>query len=178
MNDVTMGNQQATESELGWLAGIYDGEGYFGLCRQGRRARSIKPHIELVNCDPDVIVRTVTSLRSIGVNPYLREVIRGDRRKIFKVVIGTFAGIKTFLDLVGHLLTGEKKKRADLVHTLVNSRIGKTRKDLYTDQELEMVETYFTKLKGIKIRGNTHLIDSSKVWSLNDYTRGTAVSVQ
>jgi len=165
-----MGNQQATDLELGWLAGIYDGEGYMGLTRQNtKRTRSIRPDIQLVNCDPDVILKARTILNKIGINPYIRERVHSKRgvesqwSRNYIMQMSKFSDVKRFIDTIGSLLTGEKKKRAELMLRLVNSRIPKTRFDHYTNDELAMVDDYFTKLKGIKIRGNANTDH------LNDY---------
>jgi hypothetical protein len=169
MNDVTIGNQQANGEELGWLAGIYDGEGYIGFSHQNaKKVRSIRPDIQLVNCDPDVILKARRILNMIGINPYIRERVHAKNQKGWSrnyiMQFSTFANVKRFVDTVGHLLTGEKKKRADLMIKLVNSRIPKTRRDRYTEYELSLVDEYFTNLKDIKIRGNTHNPDH-----LNDH---------
>lgn len=164
-----MGNQQATDFELGWLAGIYDGEGYIGFTRQNtKKTRSIRPDIQLVNCDPDVILKTRKILNMIGINPYIRERVHAKAQEKWSrnyiLSMSKFADVKKFIDTVGHLLTGEKQLRAVLMLQLVNSRITKTRFDRYSEIELAMVDKYFTVMKGAKIRGNTH-----NLVSLNDY---------
>lgn len=165
-----MGNQQATDLEIGWLAGIYDGEGYIGFTRQNaKKVRSIRPDIQLVNCDPDVILKTRTILNMIGINPYIRERIHSKQgveakwSRNYILSMSKFSDVKKFIDTIGHLLTGEKKKRAGLMIQLVNSRIVKTKADHYTAEELAMVDKYFSEMKGIKCRGNTNTDH------LNDY---------
>jgi hypothetical protein len=169
MEDATMGNQQATDLEIGWLAGIYDGEGYMGLTRQNtKKTRSIRPDIQLVNCDPDVILKTRKILNMIGINPHIRERVHAKNQqgwsRNYILSMSKFVDVKKFIDTLGHLLTGEKQLRAALMLKLVNSRITKTRFDQYSKEELELVDQYFTTMKGAKIRGNTH-----KNVSLNDY---------
>jgi hypothetical protein len=170
MEDETMGNQQATDLELGWLAGIYDGEGYMGFTRQNaKKVRSIRPDIQLVNCDPDIILKARTILNKIGINPYIRERVHskkgveGQWSRNYIMQMSKFSDVKVFIDTIGSLLTGEKKKRSELMVRLVNSRIPKTKADHYTEEELVMVDEYFTKMKGVKFRGNTNTDH------LNDY---------
>ena len=173
-----MGNQQITLTELGWLAGIYDGEGYIGFSRQNaKKVRSIRPDIQLVNCDPEVIVRVVKLLNKIEINPYIRERCHNKKEWSinFIVSISKFTHVKKFIDTIGQYLTGEKKARAELMLSLVNSRLPKTKKDQYTQEELSMVDAYFNEMKGIKIRGNTKNVDVSKVRNLRDYTRSNRV---
>jgi len=169
MEDNTIGNQQATDIELGWLAGIIDGEGYIGFSRQNtKKVRSIRPDIQVVNCDPDVILKTRKILNMIGINPYIRERVHNKKQvqwsRNYILQISKFSHVKKLIDTIGHLLTGEKNKRAKLMIELVNSRITKTKHDRYDDYELSLVDKYFTTMKGIKIRGNTH-----NLVSLNDY---------
>lgn len=164
-----MGNQQATDFEIGWLAGIYDGEGYIGLSRQNtKKTRSVRPDIQLVNCDPDVILKTRKILNMIGINPYIRERVHAKNQEKWSrnyiLSMSKFIDVKKLIDTIGHLLTGEKQLRAALMIKLVNSRITKTRFDHYTEDELAIVNQYFTTMKGAKIRGNTH-----NLVSLNDY---------
>jgi len=168
MKDGTIGNQQATDLELGWLAGIYDGEGYIGFSHQNsKKVRSIRPDIQLVNCDPDIILKTRKILNMIGINPYIRERVHAKSQKGWSrnyiLQMSKFSDVKRFIDTLGHLLTGEKKKRSELMIRLVNSRIVKTRFDHYSAEELSMVDEYFTTMKDVKIRGNTHADH------LNDY---------
>lgn len=164
-----MGNQQATDLEIGWLAGIYDGEGYFGLTRQNtKKTRSVRPDIQLVNCDPDVILKTRTILNKIGINPYIRERVHAKNQqgwsRNYILSISKFAHVKKLIDVIGILLTGEKQLRAALMIKLVESRLTKTRFIQYSEEELGLVNQYFTTMKGAKIRGNTH-----NFVSLNDY---------
>jgi len=167
MKDGTIGNQQATDVEIGWLAGIYDGEGYIAFTRQNaKKVRSIRPEVQMVNCDPELIVKTVGVLNKIGINPYIRErKYNGTRwQSCFHVSLSKFSDIKRFLDIVGPYLTGEKRVKADLMAQLINSRITKTKRDWYTQEELDMVDRYFNELKGF------HAKDGERVRSLNDYT--------
>ncbi len=169
MKDETMGNQQATDLNLGWLAGIIDGEGYIGFSRQNaKKVRSIRPDIQIVNCDPDVILKTRTILNMIGINPYIRERVHSKKgvegrwSRNYVLQMSKFSDVKKLIDTIGNLLTGGKKKRADLMIQLVNSRMTKTRFDQYSEEELALVDKYFAEMKGIKLRGNNatdHLND-------------------
>lgn len=174
MKDVTGGNQQATDIELGWLAGIYDGEAYLGFSRQNsKHVRSIRTDIQLVNCNAEIVVKAVGILHKIGINPYIRERIHDKKnwRTNFIVTINKFSHVKRFLDVVGHMLTGEKAARAHLMRELVESRMPKNQSDHYTPKELSLVDAYFERVSAIKIRGNPHNVDVEKVRRLRDYTR-------
>lgn len=169
MKDVTIGNQQASDIEIGWLAGIIDGEGYIGFSRQNsKKVHSVRTDIQIVNCDPDVILKTKRILNMIGVNPYIRERRHGKKEETYSrnfiLSMAKFADLKKVIDTVGHLLTGEKKIRAKLVIDLINSRMGKTKRDWYNEYEHSLVDRYFEIMKKIKIRGNPQ-----NVSHLNDY---------
>lgn len=145
MKNVTIGNQQATEAELGWLAGILDGEGHIGLSRQNsKKARSIRPDVQIVNCDWEIIEKVRMICLKIGINPYIRT--RCHDKKTWRVnyilTIGRFTDIKKLLDTVSCYLTGVTKSKSQLVINLINSRILKTRFDRYTDEELSMIDRF------------------------------------
>ena len=66
-------NQQASPQELGWLAGMIDGDGYIGL--RGCKNHGydwFRPEIMVVNTDPAIIKKTQRIMRKLGVNPYIR----------------------------------------------------------------------------------------------------------
>lgn len=145
MTDETMGNQQATETEIGWLAGIIDGEGHIGLSNQNtKKCRSVRADLQIVNTDNLLIEKLVNILRKMGVNPYIRE--RVHVKKTWNtntiVTVGKFAHIKRILDIVLPHLTGMKREKADVVLALIESRMRKTRFDQYDAHELEIVRVY------------------------------------
>ena len=73
MSDVTMGDQQITTAEIGWLAGIIDGEGNLdlnhrcGLHRQGRGTWNWdRPRIIIGNTDAIMIQKISEIYSKIG----------------------------------------------------------------------------------------------------------------
>jgi hypothetical protein len=143
--DKAMGNQQATEAEIGWLAGIVDGEGHIGLSKQNtKKCRNVRPDMQIVNTDPDLIKKVVEVLRKVGVNPYVRE--RTHDRKTWAnnliVTVGRFAGMdRVFLAIRPHL-TGAKAAKAELIHELIKRRIKKGRFEHYDAIELGIVDEW------------------------------------
>jgi LAGLIDADG-like domain len=151
MTNVTMGNQQATEAEIGWLAGIIDGEGHIGLSLANSNiARSVKFDLQIVNTDYALIDRVIAILNKLGINPYVRERTHNkttwSTNKI--VTVGKMAHIKIVLDAVLDNLTGMKREKADVVLALIGSRIVKTHKDRYTDIELGLVKLFRERFVG------------------------------
>ncbi len=145
MTNETMGNQQATEAEIGWLAGIIDGEGHIGLSNQNsKKVRSVRADLQIVNTDIKLIEKLVNILRKMGVNPYVRERVhvKSTWSTNTIVTIGKFAHIKRILDIVKPHLTGMKSEKTEIVLALIESRMKKTRFDQYDAQELEIVRVY------------------------------------
>jgi len=146
-----MGNQQATATDIGWLAGIIDGEGHLGLSRQNkRRCTTIKFDLQIVNTDYALIDKVVRIVRALGVNPLVRERVHAKAtwatNKI--VTVGKMAHIERVLRAVRDYLTGVKREKADLMLALIESRKTKNRAP-YDEHELAIVrrfrETYIGK---------------------------------
>jgi len=129
LEDKTMGNQQATREEIGWLAGIIDGEGYLGMRAQidkrtKRRQPTITPSLHISNTDEAIILKCQNIMRKMGVNPYIRATKANSRVKKdqFHVQIARMAKAQTILNAVLPWLTGEKKKRAELIVEFIGIR--------------------------------------------------------
>src|SRR4030067_1288827 len=130
MMDETIGYQQATQSDIGWLAGIIDGEGHLGLSYQHkRRCTTIKFDMQIVNCDDALIEKVVRIMRLMGVNPLLRDRIHvkktWNRNTI--VTVGKMAHIERILKQTVHHMTGVKYEKAILMLALIEMRINKRR---------------------------------------------------
>lgn len=145
MDDVTMGNQQATQADIGWLAGIIDGEGHIGLSLQNKaRSRSVKFDLQIVNTDSGLIDKVVRIMRELDVNPLLRERIHIKKTHNTNTIItvGRMAQIKRILIATKEHLTGIKREKADMILALIESRITKTRADRYDEAEWKIVEMF------------------------------------
>lgn len=124
-----MGNQQATDAELGWLAGIIDGEGWLGMSietehwyrvGQNTRQKSIKVEIKVVNCDPLIIYRTAEIMAKLGVTLYIRQAGTEQRLKknhalAYEVSIKRMAPVQRIITAIRPHLTGTKAERSDLI---------------------------------------------------------------
>lgn len=138
-------NQQETDKvsdlDIGWLAGIIDGEGSvslsFGMIKAGR-LNNLSPRIEVCNTDKEITERFVRIVNAIGSGCYLQakkesvqsELVRERRGLGFKPlycgkVVG-FRRTKKVLDVVTPHLTGEKQSRATMLLAFVNNRMQKT----------------------------------------------------
>jgi len=164
-----MDNQQVTDLELGWLAGAIDGEGCVGVTRRNRKAKlgfTLKPHLQITNCDKAFIDRCTTTLKLMEIPFWVSYYEgRGRRKSAYTVVI---AGLKrcavALPKLVPHL-TGQKLVKAKLVERWVTSRLADWHAAPFTAEQLAIYE----QLRQMNERG-------VKARNLNDYTRSNRSS--
>jgi len=137
MENETMGNQQATQAEVGWLAGIIDGEGHLGISLSKAKNPAVRCDLQIVNTDFELIDRLVDVLRRIGVNPYVRDRVHDKQRWATNriVSISRMKHIKMVLETTMDHLTGLRREKAKLMLALIESRILKTRGDKYDAHE-------------------------------------------
>lgn len=131
--DETMGNQQVTAAELGWLAGIIDGEGYLGLQlyqdkRMDRKCGlNIDPCLHISNTDEEIVLKSRDIVRKLGVNPYIRASKLKNRKKDqYKIQVKHMSKMKKILEATYPYLTGNKKKRAKLILEFIDLRKSAT----------------------------------------------------
>lgn len=164
-----MGNQLATEIEIGWLAGIVDGEAWLGFTlttcqpdpvrKKPRRQFYVRPEFRINNCDPAIIDRAVEILQKIGVNPYRRtQKTSQSRRLIHECSCKNMKAVEAILLAIGEHLTGNKKERSEILLEFIASRratetillapdngqiTGQTwprRRKPYSEEQLSLVE--------------------------------------
>ena len=151
MTNGTMGNQQATQAEIGWLAGIIDGEGHIGLSLQNSKvSRSVKFDLQIVNTDFALTDKVVSIIRKMGVNPYIRDRVHQKSTWATNriVSVGKMAHIKIILGQCTEHLTGLKREKAEMVLALIESRIKKTRFDQYDVFEIGIVQGFRDRFVG------------------------------
>lgn len=145
------GNQQATQAEVGWLAGIIDGEGHIGISLQNRKvSRSVSVDLQIVNTDEALIEKVVSILRKLGVNPYIRERVhqKASWSTNWIVSLRKFAHVHKILIATRDMLTGLKREKADMVLALIESRMTKTRFDQYDEHERAIVDGFRNRFIG------------------------------
>lgn len=183
-----MGNQQETltQAEIGWLAGIIEGEGSITMnarkkAWKGWNGFGVDMHIFAVNTDAGIIEKAVSIIRKMGVEPYVYERSCSPiprRRKD-----GTYCSEKTMLTIsiskmndilavIDHIIdhiAGEKKSRANLIRQFILRRIE--RKGKHTrhgcawmdDDDWKIVQDFYA-LKGCDFKPEVKRF-------LNDHTR-------
>lgn len=148
MNYISIDNQQATEVELAWLAGIIDGEGYLGITPQNKKRNiySVKPDIQIVNTDIVLVDAVVDILKRINVSPYIREKNHNVKKnpnwkKAYHITVGKFSHIVRLLTRTQKYMTGIKKAKAAIMLEFVTGRLLKGRRK-YDKQDLLLIKQF------------------------------------
>lgn len=193
-------NQQATptEAEIGWLAGIMEGEGTLSMTlfkrprRKGTTASEIgnlavTVHVRFYNSDAGIIKQVVSILQRMMVayrisereqRPMLKPDGNGhyvSRDPMLTVSTNNLAAAQRLLSQLRPWLYGNKAHRADLMLEFIEKRLGRAcgprggRAALYTADEIRLV------LRCLKTgtRANTAMVERV----LNDFEQGAEQSV-
>ena len=149
-----LGNQQVTLLELGWLAGIIDGEGYVGMQLERIRKHSVVRRatvgLQISNTDEEIALKAISIIKKFGVNPYLKidktALRKSTKKTVFVVTIHRMAVLLRVLKPIIQYLTGNKKLRAELVIEFCESRIknvirGSHTQNFYSKRELEIIDS-------------------------------------
>lgn len=147
------------ETDLAWLAGFVDGEGYLGLRiipdhrknKNGKKKNpQIIPEFGLVNCDEDMIDKANNIIKKIGLLLKKRQYKqKGFKRNVFELRTKGNRRIQLLLSKIVSYLTGSKFTRADLILKFCDLRInaktyknpfGSGRIKPYSSEELEIWE--------------------------------------
>lgn len=164
-----MDNQQETLLELGWTAGLIDGEGTIGISARNRLEASsgytLKPHVQVTNTDPAVIARYVRWLESRQIPFHVStRVARGRRLQAVTVTTAGLKRVQRLLPVVAEHLTGRKRDQAALVLEFVESRLADWHAAPFTPRQLEIVGA----LGAGRTKGRRQI--------LRDYTRSSRSS--
>jgi hypothetical protein len=163
--DISMDNPQATDFEIGWFAGIVDGEGWLGFtvstvpAAGGRRRVKAKCELKINNCDEAIVQKAADIMRKLGVNPYMRMHLSSSvlRRPYHECATKHMATLERLLPIIRPHLTGNKAERADLMMRFIalrreaplvpskayengTGRLGARMVRSYTNEELEIIQ--------------------------------------
>ncbi len=157
MKDDTMGNQQATATDMAWLAGLYDGEGSFHIARNGKSKYQVR--ITLTNCDSILIAHAVGVMNKMGVEPWINSYNPKNPRSrtAYTVVLSSMANAKKLILGLKPYLVG-RAGQASLILKFVESRERYNGMDRginapYTDEEDHLVD----ELRTINQRGASEI---------------------
>lgn len=124
--DATMGNQQ--ETDVAWLAGIFDGEGTITVTRNGStkhpEQNARKTEMTIPNGDERMILKIIIVLESLGIKPYVTclEPASHQRLKRWRVGVTKRTDISTLSGALIPYLSC-KREQAILLKRYVDSRI-------------------------------------------------------
>ena len=126
-----MDNQHATptDAEIGYLAAMFDGEGYVGLQRAVHRKRFIGYHarIGISNTDSNIIEKVQQIWNKLGINPHIYEkpsTVNPFRKVCMYIEVLKLSLIKETLEAVLPHLAG-KRARAVMLLKFINNEIDR-----------------------------------------------------
>lgn len=127
MSDIAMGNQQeVSENELVWLAGLLNGDGCFSLTFRSRNDKlKCDMSLTLTQCDPAVIDRADATFTKLGIVSGIAEYAAsgaGIRTK-WNLRISKMAHIAKAIEHVQPYMVGEKAAQARLMKRYLDRRL-------------------------------------------------------
>ena len=127
--DKTMGNQQVTPTELAWLAGIWDGEGTFGIYRYKQTSNgkwSYSGRLTLSNTSKEMIseIERIFNLLEVKVSLWQAKKGRKENHKLeVHLTLNRMKEVKLICEKLQPYIVA-KKERLLLLLEFVNSRLG------------------------------------------------------
>ncbi len=107
-------NQQVTDIEVGWLAGLIDGEGSFDL----QSGHQWTPRIMITNTDQRIIDRAVEIIQRLGVGVYVwTQTKHNPRHKpIKRLAVRGIKRVHAFLPKIAPALIGKRDQAEKLLN--------------------------------------------------------------
>lgn len=139
MKDETMENQQERllESELGWLAGIIDGEGSLTI-NVNSTHRSVYPRVWISSSEKEILDKAAAILAKFGQKfSHKWKQPKGNRRPHGYIVIITASRVRKILTKLLPYLSS-KTNRAECLIEFCESRMKLPYGYPYTERELEL----------------------------------------
>lgn len=136
------------DAELGWFAGLLEGEGCitFFEQRRSRGGKDIICGLQISNCDLLIINKLTEILKQNNLSWYVREkkVYKSNHSQSFYIECRQQEMIKKSLDLFTPYMYGLKKAKAQLVLDYLNKRIERSKSGgkyntRYTEDDFSMI---------------------------------------
>ena len=153
--ETEIGNQQASSTEVAWMAGMLEGDGHITMRfnRVGKAAKKayILTAVEFVNTDKAIIEEVVRVCKMLGVNMYVKcskQGSHGKRMALWRCSTHRMKSAKPLLEAMYPYLVGEKKQRAEYMLQFIASRAktlqtqhhpGWNNPVPYTDEQIDLV---------------------------------------
>lgn len=131
----SLGNQQVTERQLGWLSGIIDGEGCFTLSEGSKGG--FNPGIKIVNTDMSIVNEVIKILRLLELPLHVYDAWRAkNQRPAKRVEITGMRRVNRALRILCPYVIG-KKEQAEFLYEFTCSRLStESVRGWYTEREV------------------------------------------
>lgn len=145
-----MGNPQVTESRLGWLAGILDGEGSVIMAKVKRAwGYNYSPRIAITNTDEEIVREVEAILNALGIRYYYSNRASGGlgTKPIVDIILTRLQDLADLIKLLAPHTVGIKKQRMLIMLQFLLSRItkkhlnGKNSMNKLTESEIALAES-------------------------------------
>lgn len=160
-------NDRVNPQEIGYLAGIIDGEGYIALSlhlssnKQKRQYKVLVPRIGLSNTDPGIIKKCKDILDKLDLKYHIASKIEPSGKESFTITVHRFQQLIEYCDVLIPALAGIKKAKAELVRDFCSARVLRKGQE-YSKEEIDIFREFLEinkDHKGPKTRINEFLND-------------------
>ena len=110
-----------SEADLGYLSGLYDGEGCFTIAHVNNQLRLM---CTFTNCDPNIVSRVISILKALGIKHRCKKGCRKNKQPAYVVGIYSLEAGYKLLSLLEDRVFG-KKQIIGLVKNFVSKRMAK-----------------------------------------------------
>lgn len=181
MTDETMANQQ--ETELAWLAGLIEGEGwicmvpYHTTAYKGKKYEVVRPTIGVSNTDHVMMEKVISILEFLGIKHYVQWNQNGSTlgdKAMIAVTIHRLESVVRLLERINRYLVGDKAALGKLLRRFCVKRLKKRAPYEIEDKQL-VVDFISTQLAR---KTKKHKPGKATVRILRDYTRDIEEAVK
>lgn len=142
---------QVTEAELGWFAGMLEGEGCIYFHKQSRKHKKqdgfdIIVGAQITNTDITIINKLVEILEKCELSWFIRSkrVYSDKHNECFYIECRNQGMLRKSLEVFIPYMYGSKKAKATLVLKFIVKRNGKRGNNPYTSDELSLIPRDYT----------------------------------
>lgn len=133
----------ATEAELGWFAGIWEGEGCIILAKHTNK-KDFYTKASITNTDLTLLEKSIEILLNCGLEWHLRlkKTYSDKHKQAYSLECSSRPTLRHSLITFIPYMYGQKKTKAEEVLDFINMRRGKGPGHPYTPEELAITEKY------------------------------------
>jgi hypothetical protein len=135
-------NQQkrVTDLDLGWLAGIIEGEGCFYLqATHNRKQTAYSPQIFITNTNERIIAKAERIIKALGLACYIYLQKQGSYRNCWKVAVMGMKRVQRFIHILYPYIEC-RREQLECLKTFTEERLSKIRTAPYGEKELWAIE--------------------------------------